>query len=373
MYENIKRNWLLNFSGFVAWLLVSFLVLKNLDLNSVFVVRAFAFLLFFVCFSLLVSSNQGENISRNKALIVLELVLVLFLLTNDQFQFSAILFVLIAAQLPIVLNRKQALLSIAAISLAHLVVLYVFHEADALFSVLLYLVLQLFGYSTLELALREARAKEELSLLNQELLATRFILKETSKRQERLRISRDLHDVIGHQLTALSLNLEVASHKVAPEHKALLQDNVLLARDLLNDVRKVVKEIRDEEQFDLYERLMALVDQLPSLELVVVSKVEIKSSVLNQQLLCCLQEGISNALRHGAASNLSLSCEKNGTHIKLELLDDGSGLNLDNELALGSGLRGMNERLARFNGEAKLCSESKQGCLLRLQAEDSYD
>ena len=65
------------------------------------------------------------------------------------------------------------------------------------------------------LARREAEAKGALARTNAELVATRSLLEETSRVHERNRIARELHDVLGHDLTALGLQLEVATH-VAP-------------------------------------------------------------------------------------------------------------------------------------------------------------
>src|SRR5207247_561697 len=62
------------------------------------------------------------------------------------------------------------------------------------------------------IAEREAKQREELARLYAELKSTQALLAESSRLAERTRIARDLHDVLGHHLTALSLSLEVASH-----------------------------------------------------------------------------------------------------------------------------------------------------------------
>jgi len=69
-------------------------------------------------------------------------------------------------------------------------------------------------FVTSVVAKQQAEAREDQRRLNSELRATRTLLAESSRLAERMRISRELHDLIGHHLTALSLNLEVASHLV---------------------------------------------------------------------------------------------------------------------------------------------------------------
>ena len=76
----------------------------------------------------------------------------------------------------------------------------------------IYLGFQLFALFTSYTALKEAEGRAQLAQLNAELRAAQALLAESSRLSERLRIARELHDLIGHQLTALSLNLEVASH-----------------------------------------------------------------------------------------------------------------------------------------------------------------
>jgi signal transduction histidine kinase len=232
--------------------------------------------------------------------------------------------------------------------------------------------LQVFGFSAIETVRREEKAKKELAAINQELLATRFMLKTSSKKQERLRISRDLHDVIGHQLTALSLNLEVAKHKVSQEFKPLLEENLQLAKTLLTDVRQVVKEMRDQEQFNLVSSLENLINQLPNCQLKVISSPDINSLQLKQQLMFCLQEGVSNALRHGKANLFTFTSEKTDNNLMIELSDNGSAKKTSSNSSFGSGLAGMKERLIDFTGEVELIT-NENGCTLKIHVEDCYD
>jgi signal transduction histidine kinase len=370
--EHLRKNWLLHLSGFLIWSVVSFLSLTKLNVNSELLIKSIGFISFYLLFSWVVSSKNSEHVLRNKILIICQLLIICPLIYDDKYGVIAILLVLIATQLPSLFKRKQALLLILAISSVHFFLVFNGGVANTFFSVAIYFMLQIFGFSSLETILREEQAKEELATINQELLATRFMLKTSSQKQERLRISRDLHDAIGHQLTALSLNLEVATHKVPGEYKPLLQENLQLAKTLLTDVRHVVKEMRAEEQFDLTTSLNNLVLQLPNCQLDIQSPLVINSLQLKQQLMFCLQEGISNALRHGRANLLTLTNEKNDLCIKIELIDNGINFKTNSPCQFGSGLEGMKERLADFNGTVQLINNAV-GSTLKLKVEDCYD
>ncbi|MGO1226527.1 MAG: sensor histidine kinase [Brachybacterium sp.] len=128
-----------------------------------------------------------------------------------------------------------------------------------------YLMIQLATvFSTLTL-LREKRMRTELAQAHVDLKAAGILLAESTRTAERLRISRELHDLIGHQLTVLTLNLEAARH-VGPdrarEHVARAD---AVARGLLRDVRSTVGELRTQP-VDLQEALRSMVEGIPGLQ-----------------------------------------------------------------------------------------------------------
>jgi len=315
----------------------------------------------------------NEELSKTSFYLILvtQIVIVLGLIAYDSHRLAPtpILLVLVATILPIYLTKFKALIALIVINLSFYIVLVVFSNGGGWITVLLYTFFQIFAYSTIDISIREQKAKEQLALVNQELLATRYLLKESSKRQERLRISRDLHDSIGHQLTALSLNLEVSKHQVPEEHRPLIEQNLQQSKQLLNDVRDVVKEMRSEDEFDLCDFLHGLVNELPQCQLHVSEFPEINSIKLKQQLVYCLQEGVSNGLRHGNASEFILSGQANEMKINISLKDNGKGCS---NFVKGSGLLGMQERLAEFNGMINLQTVPTGG-MLTIEVEDIYD
>jgi signal transduction histidine kinase len=369
--EHLSKNWLLHFSGFITWSVICYLSLVNLNLGIAFFLKLSGFIVFYLSFACIIFSEKKVPSTLNKILLGVEIITVLLLITFDKHNVAPILSVLIATQLPSMFTRRQAILVMVLITFCHFIIAYDGYFVSSFSHVIIYFMLQIFGFSAIETILREERAKEELAAINQELLATRFMLKASSQKQERLRISRDLHDAIGHQLTALSLNLEVAKHKVSEEFKPLLQENLQLAKTLLSNVRQVVKEMREEEQIDLVSSLQNLINQLPNCQLQVISSPDINSLQLKQQLMFCLQEGVSNALRHGKANLFTLACEKMSNSLVINLSDNGTVTTNNNE-DFGSGLAGMNERLIDFSGKVALIT-NESGCTLKIQVEDCYD
>jgi signal transduction histidine kinase len=119
----------------------------------------------------------------------------------------------------------------------------------------LYLGFSAFTYVTSLVAKQQADSRDELRRLNSELRATRTLLTESSRIAERVRISRDLHDLVGHHLTALSLNLEVASHLVSGTAQDHVRQAQSVAKLLLSDVREVVSQVRENDNIDLTEAL----------------------------------------------------------------------------------------------------------------------
>ena len=85
---------------------------------------------------------------------------------------------------------------------------------------------------------------------NAHLLATRSLLEESARDHERLRLARELHDVAGHKLTALKLNLTALERSGDARRANLDQRASQLATELLDDIRGVVAQIRQHDGLD---------------------------------------------------------------------------------------------------------------------------
>jgi len=236
----------------------------------------------------------------------------------------------------------------------------------AVLQAMMYVGYSSFTFITGLVARQQAAAREEQRRLNAELRATRALLAESSRMSERLRISRELHDLLGHHLTALSLNLEVAGHLA--EGKALehVRQSHTLAKLLLTDVREAVSEMREERGVDLSSALKVLVEGVPALQvgLELPESLRIDDPERAQVLLRCAQEIITNTVRHAGATQLTLRLSEDADGLRLEARDNGRGARV---AAPGNGLRGMRERLSACGGRVDIITAPGEGFALDVR------
>ncbi|NQY63500.1 MAG: hypothetical protein HRT38_07145 [Alteromonadaceae bacterium] len=372
--NNFRQEWLLHSSALFTWSLITYASLRNFELGFDLFWRSITFLSFIVLFFYNTDRDNNKSDNQTKAIVCIQVLIIWILISVDVYNLAPILLCLVSSQLPGLFTRFQSTIFLLVVNIGYYFILTVSDPSRGIISVAIIFLLQVFAYSTLDIVRREKEAREKISAINQELIATRFMLKTSTEKQERLRISRDLHDILGHQLTALSLNLEVSMHKVPDEYQDMLKDNLQQAKNVLHNVRGVVKEMRSEDQFDLVNALNELFEHLPNCQLSIEKPLNVNSLSLKYQLMYCLQEGISNGLRHGYASQFNITCQRNNNIVILQLIDNGNGFINNNA---GSGLTGMKERLAEFNGSVELLNndikKSASGCTLMMTAEDSYD
>jgi signal transduction histidine kinase len=209
----------------------------------------------------------------------------------------------------------------------------------------------------------EAETGQALGRINAELRATQALLADSAAAAERMRISRELHDAWGHDLTALSLQLEYASH-VSPE---LGRSSVIearnLAKALLAKVRDVVGTLRRYEGHDIKPVLEALAAGALQLEvhLDIPETLALQPAESAQTLMRAAQEIITNTLRHAGARNLWLALRAEEDGVRLDSRDDGAGID---QVSLGHGLSGLRERFELQGG--RIAFESARGSGFRV-------
>ncbi|CAM3542461.1 sensor histidine kinase [Deinococcus frigens] len=317
---------------------------------------------FLVVFVTATSLPDGLKWQR-LALSLAALESVLALLGNELLDGNSVLaglLLVIAAQVAVIVPVRWALVWVAAQTVGLMTIYLTYWSApDAWSYGTGYLCFQLFAVTTAQTAVREIRARRQLAEVVDELRATRALLAEASRQAERLQISRELHDLMGHHLTALGMNLQVALHLLPPSPaRGHVEQAGTLARTLLGDVRTAVRGMREAAPCDVRAEIEALARaaSLP-FHLSFSPGFSVPCPVQSQVLLRTVQEGLTNAVRHAGARQvwLDFACvaDRDGgaRSLTLHTRDDGHGTR---NLQPGCGLSGMRERLESVGGSLEV-------------------
>jgi signal transduction histidine kinase len=276
------------------------------------------------------------------------------------------LLVLVALQLGALLERGAAAAWIALQSAALLGIMWLhwgWHWAVVL--AMAYVPFQLIADGATRLLIGEVEARRSEAAARAELAATRELLDQSVRLHERSRIARDLHDLLGHNLAALSINLEIASHFAGGEAAARIETAQSVTKLLLGDVRGAVDALREDGEIDLPAALRKLADGIPRphIHVDVPPDLAIGDPAAGEVVLRCAQEMVTNALRHAGADNVWIEVERRGESVAIRARDDGAGAA---SVASGRGLTGMRERLEQRGGTLEV--ETSPGRGFRLTA-----
>ena len=278
---------------------------------------------------------------------------------------ASALLVIVAAEAAVTFGARGAWLWVAAQTIGIAFVIRQFDNwSDTIALTGVYTGFQAFAIAAMSLATSERAARESLSRANQELHATRSLLAENSRAAERLRISRDLHDTLGHHLTALSLQLDVASRlasgQAAGQTERHIREAHAITKLLLADVRDVVSQMRETGRVDLAQAVKAVTGEHGPMKihLDMPETLSIDEPDRAHALVRCVQEIVTNATRHGEAANLWIRIAPQPGGIELHARDDGRGAR---EVAWGHGLTGMRERFGELSGSIDVSAGSGRG------------
>lgn len=344
-------------AAFLTWLSIAGTALwvwsKTHGVDTRFIIATLLFVGFWLGFSGIACDRRISKNFETKQLVILTLMysMICALYFTLPIHTIAILGVIWAALLSYLRPRFLAYLLVPIGMIPYFLSreFYWEHEHFAI-SMLLNTLFQFFALMTFERMRFAELAEAEAKQLNRELQATQALVKAMSEQSERLRISRDLHDTLGHHLTALSLNLQVASHLAEGEVKEKVEQSFAISKLLLSDVRETVSHLRDEADIDIREAIKALVTgiQSPEIELVMDTDLEISQAHIAETLFRCVQEALTNVLRHSAATGCQVMLAETPTHWLLRVQDNGAVVS---HVSAGNGLTGMSERVAAVGGE----------------------
>ena len=178
---------------------------------------------------------------------------------------------------------------------------------------------------------------------------------------ERERISRDLHDLLGHTLTLVAVKAELAARLVSRDAEAAereMQAVASAAREALSEVRTAVVGMKGASLTTELERAR---QALASASVEADVQAQITEGYPGQEavLAMALREAVTNVIRHANASRCEIRVETRQDELVLSVADNGRG----GRLVEGSGLKGMRARLAAVGGALQVKS-GKEGARL---------
>lgn len=372
--EVMKQTWSQWFShlnlgverwaGFFTWALVSgsgLYFLGQRSSSSYLSAYWWLVLVLFVLFIALFVWSTREapfkhEVATRRVLVVMQFALIMLLYWYVPYNFVAILAVMWVSQLPYMMGLNWVTLIAFAVAAPHALI-YSLHWQDkyAWLTSLLFVGFNLFAAMMMAGQLREQRAREREQQINQELRTTQALLKEATRQAERTRIARNIHDLVGHHLTALSIQLQVAERQTgtpdSAAHAAIAQSRSI-AQLLLADVREAVADMRAAEATNVAELLSTALLKVPGkrINLQVDADLHCQQWQVAEVMLRAVQEGVTNFVRHSNGSELQIEVQLQAQQWHVTMVDNGS----IGKVQLGNGLSGMRERVEELGGQWQL-------------------
>ncbi|WP_103105552.1 helix-turn-helix transcriptional regulator [Brevibacillus reuszeri] len=186
--------------------------------------------------------------------------------------------------------------------------------------------------------------------------------------EERNRLSKDLHDTMGHSYTSIIMGLETLRPEVASqEGEQKLESLMKLARKSMEEVRGYLHQMESpQETLPLVHTLRQVAEEFQT-----HAKVNVRFRAIGEEypvgkqvkmtLFRCLQESLTNAVRHGQATDIVVSLHFEPQQTRLEVQDNGHGVENWKD---GFGITAMRERAAHLQGRVSVYSERGEGTLV---------
>lgn len=216
-------------------------------------------------------------------------------------------------------------------------------------------------------------SEEKLKKANMDLEIYADSISELAVLRERNRISREIHDSVGHRLSTIIIQLG-AIEKLARENGDIASEMASnlrsFAREGLEEIRKAIRELKPAEM-EKYQPIMAI--ESLTRQFSKLTGVDVKlgfsreKKALNEKqsfvVYRVVQEFISNSVRHGKATKINIFMNFGEDELILTLRDNGVG---NDSIQKGMGLTNIWERVSELGGQVQYSTEKGKGFLLRV-------
>jgi two-component system sensor histidine kinase DesK len=200
---------------------------------------------------------------------------------------------------------------------------------------------------------------------NAELRLTQDEVRRLARMNERERIGRDLHDLLGHTLSLIAIKSELAGKLIDRDTRAAaiqVSEIHSIARKALSEVREAVSGIRASGfTAELAAARLSLLSAGVSLDARIPALPQLASEI-ESALALSLREAVTNIVRHAAADRVEVELQADPRSLALSISDDGRG----SSIKPGNGLTGMRERIEQLGGRLNVDSTPGVGTRLRI-------
>ena len=201
----------------------------------------------------------------------------------------------------------------------------------------------------------------ERNRMNRQLRKANEEVEHLAKVAERERIARDLHDVLGHTLSVITLKSELAGKLIDRDPQRAgkeIREVEEISRQALSEVRDAIRGYRSKGlAAELVQAKATLETAGISVQCDAATTVQLPA-MQESVLSLAVREGVTNVVRHARATNCRLRLDQHNGSCRLEIADDGQGF----ATMEGNGLRGMRERVEMLGGTLE--RENKSGTTL---------
>ncbi len=377
--------------------------IDNIPLNSQyrFLLSILGFIV--LVFEMKLLNKYIEDLNKFLIIVTLEILTILFIIQNSNFVSNNIIIFVLADLIAKVNSTKKKNYVFIVMIIFYILSSYevmsnfftitpmsafynfytnnakgVFQLIQNIFTSINFIAFTMYLIYMLKLSISESKRINQLNLelqdLNVQLKEYANIREVMGETKERNRLAREIHDTLGHTLTGLSTGLD-ACYAVFESNQEFVKKQLLklskLSKEGLNDVRRSVNKLRPDalERLSLKDAIANMISEFNN-----VSKTKIifachfELDVFRQDeeeiIYRIVQEGITNAVRHGKATKVYVSFALSNGNLIIIIEDNGIGCTTVNP---GFGLHHMQERIQLLNGKLRFVNNDGFSLIVEIQ------
>jgi signal transduction histidine kinase len=235
---------------------------------------------------------------------------------------------------------------------------------------LLYCLITVFVFILVNALMSEYRSRQELGTVNQQLREYALLIEDRAMLQERNRIAREIHDSLGHSLTAQNIqlaNVLLYLRSNLDRAESFLAEAKKLSSHALQDVRHSVATLRADPLRGKSLKI-AIAELVKDLQYRTEISFDYQSDIpdllsnkITSTVYRIVQEALTNMIKHSEATEVKISLQLVVNCLEVQVQDNGTGFD-PQENTTGFGIQGMRERTTALGGKFKLVSFPRKGC-----------